>query len=188
MAFVFPFVPRNHVAGTAAKCSQCCHLLPVDAFYTRDDRPVWTRGHWSSKCKDCMRVNAVAKYRSDPEAATSAKRRLRAKRRPCELWRKHMDPVYRNGMDEAANARRDRKLARSFHHSLMLHQNPYPKGYPHSYSAKAANRRFKREGQAAMSTAVTEDTRVALWARDNLSPADALAALRAMHKTQRGPK
>lgn len=184
MAFVYPFVPRNHVARTAAKCSQCRYLLPVNAFYTRDDRPVWTRGHWSSKCKDCMRANAAAKYRSDPKAATESKRRLRAKNRTVERGRRLMDPAYLKGMDQAAKARRERRLSKAFNHSLWLHQHPYPKGYPHSYSAKAAIERINRAGQTAMSTTLVDIQPVPSWARDNLSPAEALGKLRAVHKAQ----
>jgi coenzyme F420-reducing hydrogenase beta subunit len=145
----FQFVPKNYVPRTAAKCTECQRLLPVDNFYARDDRPVWTRAHWSSRCKACMRAAARARYQADPKAAAAARRRNWSAKKAREVWRRHMDPVYLSEMDAATEARRIRRLTKTFHHSLWLHQHPYPKGYPHSYSARAAIERIKRAGQKA---------------------------------------
>lgn len=183
----FPFVPRNHTPRTTAKCSRCQHTLLVADFYTREDRPAWTRAHWSSRCKACVRDSAREKYRADPQAAAQARRRNWTAQRTRESWRRHMHPEYIKGIDEAAKVLRIRKLTKSFHHSLMLHQHPYPKGYPHSYSAKAAMERLKRAAQATPSTSALKAGTVPAWAMDNLSPAEVLAELRAMHNAGRVP-
>ncbi|WP_321867405.1 hypothetical protein [Paraburkholderia tropica] len=94
-----------------------------------------------------------------------------------------MNPEYLAGMDKAARDRKTASLMKSFHHSLWLYKR-YPKGHPHSYSARAALAKIKAGGQTALCD-LSKPRPVAKWARDDIDPATALEMLRAMHKRQK---
>lgn len=180
----FPFVPKNHVPRTHLKCSKCGHLLPVSQFYEDPDRPVWLRSHWSSRCRSCVKAVALARYQVDPKAAAARRKRNRAAQRANAQALAHIPEASLRASAERRRADKIRRLTKSFHHSLHLHANPYPKGYPHSFSARAALDRIRSSGPAAAVPAGLRRPLVAPWAKESLTPSEAIAKLRAMHRAQ----
>lgn len=180
----FSFVPKNHIPRTHLKCSKCSYLLPVAQFYEDPDRPVWLRSHWSSRCRSCVKAVALARYQANPKAAAARRKRNRVAHRANAQALAHIPEASRRASAERRSVDKIRRLTKSFHHSLHLHANPYPKGYPHSYSARAAIECIRLSGSAAAKSAGPEHPVVAQWAQESLTPDEALAKLRAMHRAQ----
>jgi hypothetical protein len=103
-------IPSGFALPTTRRCDKCGIEKPMNAFYTRPDRPLFAFSHWFATCRTCIVEAKRTKYRADPAKAAATRKRQWANKREREAVRASWGAFQRKAVAEREQDQRDRKL------------------------------------------------------------------------------
>lgn len=143
---------------------------------------MWTRAHWQSKCIECLKAMARARYALHGTESMRRSRSTRKAEREAAIRASNMTPGQYAATEAhfAAIAEQKERLRRQ----KQLVKVTLPKTAP-SFSRRATAQRFQEGARAGLRTTETsgniEPPNQSPWTQDDLSPAERLAAIRRQH-------